>query len=207
MLTHRKMKRGFTLIELLVVIAIIAVLVALLLPAVQQAREAARRSTCKNNMKQLGLEFHNYHDTFTMFPPASSADGVGNNMDRVDAWGWSLRLLPYIDQAPLHNQIGIGTPSRVPRDPGNMANPLFMARFNFWPSRVKIAHHHQDSPKSLTENTPPWKRVKVSLRENIRCEFPPMMGSLPKSKMKMKLQRVLQQDRTRYLLIMKSKPS
>ncbi len=105
MLTHRKMKRGFTLIELLVVIAIIAVLVALLLPAVQQAREAARRSTCKNNMKQLGLEFHNYHDTFTMFPPASSADGVGNNMDRVDAWGWSLRLLPYIDQAPLHRSV------------------------------------------------------------------------------------------------------
>lgn len=124
MLTHRKMKRGFTLIELLVVIAIIAVLVALLLPAVQQAREAARRSTCKNNMKQLGLAFHNYHDTFTMFPPASSADGVGNNMDRTDAWGWSLRLLPYLDQAPLYNQIGIGTPSRVPRDPANMTNTM-----------------------------------------------------------------------------------
>lgn len=115
-------KRGFTLIELLVVIAIIVVLVALLLPAVQQAREAARRSTCKNNMKQLGLAFHNYHDTFNMFPPASSADGVGNNMDRVDAWGWSLRLLPYIDQAPLYNQINPGTPSRVPRDSANMTN-------------------------------------------------------------------------------------
>ena len=115
-------RRGFTLIELLVVIAIIAILIALLLPAVQQAREAARRPPCKNNLKQLGLAFHNYHDVYRSFPPAATADGVGNNMDRIDAWGWSVRLLPYIDQGPLYNQIEPGETSRVPRDPANMTD-------------------------------------------------------------------------------------
>jgi prepilin-type N-terminal cleavage/methylation domain-containing protein len=75
---HLSPKRGFTLIELLVVIAIIAILIALLLPAVQQAREAARRSQCKNNMKQLGLALHNYHDTFLRFPPGMVVAGNRN---------------------------------------------------------------------------------------------------------------------------------
>ncbi|MBD3674442.1 MAG: DUF1559 domain-containing protein [Planctomycetaceae bacterium] len=94
-------QRGFTLIELLVVIAIIAVLVALLLPAVQQAREAARRSSCKNNLKQLGLALHNYHDTFTKFPQGQSWI-VGAN-----SWhghGIFVDFLPYMDQAPLYGQ-------------------------------------------------------------------------------------------------------
>lgn len=123
-------KRGFTLIELLVVIAIIAILIALLLPAVQQAREAARRSQCKNNMKQLGLALHNYHDAFGMFPPAGTvarpiagynSSNRQTNMDRVHAWPWSMRLLPYLDQSPLYNQIGVGDSSMtVPADPANM---------------------------------------------------------------------------------------
>lgn len=91
-------KRGFTLIELLVVIAIIAVLIALLLPAVQQAREAARRTQCKNNLKQMGLALHNYHDVYNLFPNGNIASSQG--------WGLSffIRMLPYLDQAPLYNQ-------------------------------------------------------------------------------------------------------
>lgn len=109
---HRVAK-GFTLIELLVVIAIIAVLIALLLPAVQQAREAARRTQCKNNMKQLGLAFHNYHDTHSTFPvnyglrnAAPSAAGQSNPQVILDSGrSWITFCLPYIDQASLYNQI------------------------------------------------------------------------------------------------------
>lgn len=93
-----KRTRGFTLIELLVVIAIIAILVALLLPAVQQAREAARRTQCKNNLKQLGLALHNYHDTHFSFPFAWMLGADFN------ASPWGVQILPYLDQAPLWNR-------------------------------------------------------------------------------------------------------
>ena len=95
--------RGFTLIELLVVIAIIAILIALLLPAVQQAREAARRTQCRNNMKQLGLALHNYHDNFRAFPPGAFAPYHNGN--------WRSRILPYLDQAPLYNVLTAAHPS------------------------------------------------------------------------------------------------
>jgi len=107
----RSLRRaGFTLIELLVVIAIIAVLVALLLPAVQQAREAARRSQCKNNLKQLGLALHNYHDVYNKLPTGETIDTMGPPV----RYSGFVGMLPFFDQAPMYNQIsGIGF-SQVP---------------------------------------------------------------------------------------------
>ena len=93
-----RVRRGFTLIELLVVIAIIAVLIALLLPAVQQAREAARRTQCKNHLKQLGLALHNYHDTHLAFPYGHQTEHSGAT-HRRDCW--YQRLLPYVEQGNL----------------------------------------------------------------------------------------------------------
>lgn len=117
---HRR--RGFTLIELLVVIAIIAVLIALLLPAVQQAREAARRSQCKNNLKQIGLALHNYNDTHGALPSGSIV--LRNTAGTVyygHGWTWHATILPYLDQGPLYNAIqgadGMGNElaTRTPR--------------------------------------------------------------------------------------------
>jgi len=107
-LREQQCRRAFTLIELLVVIAIIAILIALLLPAVQQAREAARRTQCKNNLKQIGLALHNYHDTFGSFPIGhqfvGGFDGDFANNRGGSGFGWGWAILPYFDQGPLFNQ-------------------------------------------------------------------------------------------------------
>ena len=107
MASRRDRLRGFTLIELLVVIAIIAILIALLLPAVQQAREAARRTQCKNNLHQIGIAIHNYHDTFRIFPPGH-VTSVHYDVTDNTMWGWAVMILPYIDQSPMYNLLTPG---------------------------------------------------------------------------------------------------
>ncbi|MEW4455009.1 DUF1559 domain-containing protein [Bremerella sp. JC817] len=99
--------RGFTLVELLVVIAIIGVLIALLLPAVQQAREAARRMQCNNNLKQIGIALHNFHDTFGHFPASYGFTDKTKIAGTNPQWGWGARLLPFIEQSALHDTLGV----------------------------------------------------------------------------------------------------
>lgn len=110
-------KRAFTLIELLVVIAIIAILVSLLLPAVQQAREAARRSQCKNNLKQIGVALHNYHGAHKLFPPGWIP--AAGSMTAPASWAWSAMIPPQLEQAPLYAALGVGTLS-TPPPPGHL---------------------------------------------------------------------------------------
>jgi prepilin-type N-terminal cleavage/methylation domain-containing protein len=101
-----KSRRGFTLVELLVVIAIIGVMVGLLLPAVQAAREAARRMQCSNNVKQIGLALHNYVGTFTKLPPGSTGlpNAAGTNFNG-HGWVWHASILPFIEQSTLYDAI------------------------------------------------------------------------------------------------------
>lgn len=109
----RQRRKAFTLIELLVVIAIIAILIALLLPAVQQAREAARRAQCKNNLKQIGLALHNYHDLHKYFPPGFiGVDPATGWLDAegVNGWGWASMILPQLDQSTLFDKINFKQP-------------------------------------------------------------------------------------------------
>ena len=131
MLRERR-RTGFTLVELLVVIAIIGVLVALLLPAVQAAREAARRTRCTNNMKQLGIALHNYHDTMLVFPPGQynklSTDGSPNRAC------WMQSLLPFMEQAPLYESF----------QPGIQAKQM----------ALQWANHEQNIPMLLCPTDP-----------------------------------------------------
>ena len=132
----RRFFAGFTLIELLVVIAIIAILIALLLPAVQQAREAARRTQCKNNLKQLGLAMHNYHDVHNRFPHNHQRYTNGPMpANQTGGFGWIVYSLPYLDNAPLYNKLTFRSPDR---DSGvDVANGGFQANLDAYANSLK----------------------------------------------------------------------
>ena len=147
---HRFLKRtsGFTLVELLVVIAIIGILVGLLLPAVQAAREAARRMSCSNNLKQIGLAMHNYHDTFKSFPIGHQVNGqtnpeCGNRGDCGAGWTWSSSILPFIEQSNLFNNFNFGLPPHNPLNRQWMGTvlPGFLC-----PSAAKTPSHESLAP-------------------------------------------------------------
>lgn len=122
---RRLKSRGFTLIELLVVISIIAILMSLTLPAVQQARESARRTQCRNHLRQLGIALHNYHDAHQVFPPAYVGTPVGSGTSHGISWpddnrngpsgfAWGMLLLPFLEQTPLYQSFDASQPSWAP---------------------------------------------------------------------------------------------
>jgi prepilin-type N-terminal cleavage/methylation domain-containing protein/prepilin-type processing-associated H-X9-DG protein len=108
LLPHPRCRGGFTLIELLVVIAIVAILIGLLVPAVQQVRSAAARAQCQNNLKQIGLACHAFHDAKKVLPPGYTA--TASYPSTSPGWGWAAFLLPYVEQDPLYRQINFNLP-------------------------------------------------------------------------------------------------
>lgn len=194
----RSPKSGFTLIELLVVIAIIAILIALLLPAVQQAREAARRTQCKNNIKQLGLALHNYHDTSLTFPPGGIT--MGNCCGAKSGTNWAISILPYMDQAPLYNLYdfnsfnedpGLNNGNQIVREtilsahqcPSDIVTGLERpasgpgsglqyahSTYRAVNGRANPATGWADNRGNMTGNTLKWRGVLHNVSSNGRCE-------------------------------------
>ncbi len=141
--------KGFTLVELLVVIAIIGILVGLLLPAVQAAREAARRMQCTNNLKQLGLSLHNYHDTHLSFPAGlyEQRNAAGAIVNGVPLLGWGFSILPYIEQGNAFNQLNSSTNSLQ----AMISNPVLL---NVLQTPISSFKCPSDSSENLNSDRP-----------------------------------------------------
>ena len=145
-------RKGFTLIELLVVIAIIAILIGLLLPAVQKVREAANRMSCQNNLKQLGLAYHNYAGTVGTFPPSAYYDLTPAATGGLPiAHGWGVFLLPYIEQTAVANSYNMNQPFITP---GNQAAIQTVIKIMICPSVGHASLTYNDSIGFLTSNFP-----------------------------------------------------
>ena len=163
-------RMGFTLVELLVVIAIIGILVALLLPAIQAAHEAARRSQCVNNLKQLAVGCHNYSDTYRTFPsgyitnfPAPAQEGTLEQ----SVWGWGALLLPFIEQAPLFSQLDVGNRTlhaNLLTTDGRAALqtplPTFVCPSCSGPALNNFSETHADNPADA--NAPHYRKYVTS---------------------------------------------
>lgn len=164
MVTRRKLAIGFTLVELLVVIAIIGILIALLLPAVQAAREAARRMQCTNNVKQLALAVHMYHDVNSQFPPGYGYAGT--------QWAWVARLFPYIEQAP-----GAAKFNWTKNPAGNYTSPeapVLIAPYSFLqcPSDVTVGTNWNAGRVCSATATPPEGFSRTSYAGNFGQDDP-----------------------------------
>ncbi|TWT63761.1 DUF1559 domain-containing protein [Rubinisphaera italica] len=166
--------RGFTLIELLVVIAIIAVLVALLLPAVQQAREAARRSSCKNNLKQLGLALHNYHDVHNTLPPgwiAVAPTATHMPHEGTSGAGWGTMILPFIEQPALYDQFNPNVSIAAPLNDTFRLNNIATFECPSDPKPQQFEIEEEGSPGTVLAELPTANYVGIFGTEELdACE-------------------------------------
>lgn len=149
---RRHVRSGFTLVELLVVIAIIGILVGLLLPAVQAAREAARRMQCSNNVRQIGLALHNYESAHRKFPPG----WIANDLDGEPGWGWATALLPFMEQNNVYQSLDINVEIIAPQNMPMIETviPSYICPSDIGASVFQIAesngsHTHIRSPKNF----------------------------------------------------------
>jgi len=174
--------KGFTVIELLVVFSVIAILVALLLPAIQQAREASRRTTCKYNLKQIGIALHNYHDQHQAFPPGwvvgqvLPGTGLFRQLDRGCLWSWSAFLLPMLDQQSLYAKLNPGPADPPPiGDTYDLSLKVFLCPSDAGSSRSGWGLYEWDSPTTDPADNNP--EINISFIEGYaKSNYPAVNG-------------------------------